>query len=163
MALRYFNPIGAHPSSLIGELPLGTTLILVPIITQTAAGLRDSLTVFGNTYPTPDGSCVRDFIHVVDLAKAHVKALETLAEQKARYYDVYNIGAGKGHSILEVIKIFEKTTGVKIPYTIGPRRTGDVISTYASVNKANRLLNWKAEKSLAEGLKDAWHWQQKIK
>jgi len=162
LSLRYFNPIGAHPSSLIGELPKGVPANLVPYITQAAAGLRDSLTVFGDDYPTTDGSCVRDYIHVVDLAKAHVQALNYLETKPAGFYDVFNIGTGQGSSVLEVIKTFETVSGVKLNYKIGPKRQGDVISTYASVNKANKLLGWKAEKSLADALIDAWHWQQNI-
>lgn len=162
LALRYFNPIGAHPSALIGELPKGTPSILVPFITQTVAGWYKQLTVFGGDYPTPDGTCIRDYIHVVDLAKAHVRALEYLASQKPAFYDVFNIGTGRGNSVLEVIKCFQKVSGQKVPYKIGPRRTGDIMSTYASVDKANKLLGWKAQRTLADALTDAWRWQQTL-
>jgi UDP-glucose 4-epimerase len=163
LSLRYFNPIGAHSSALIGELPIGVPANLVPFITQAAAGLRPNLTVFGNDYPTPDGTNIRDYIHVVDLAKAHIKALEYVGSQKTGTYDVMNIGTGKGSSVLEVINTFEKVTGQKVPYKIGPRRAGDIISTYASVAKAKKVLGWQAQKSLADALADAWNWQQKIK
>jgi len=163
ISLRYFNPIGAHSSALIGELPKGVPSNLVPFLTQTVAGIRDKLTVFGDDYPTPDGTCIRDYIHVVDLAKAHIKALGHLAKQPAKYYDAYNVGTGKGSSVLELIKTFEETTGKKVPYQIGPRRAGDVMSAYASVDKIERGLGWKAEKDLAEALADSWRWQQKLK
>lgn len=162
VALRYFNPIGAHPSSLIGELPKGVPANLIPFVTQTAAGLRDKLIVHGDDYPTPDGSCVRDYIHVVDLAKAHVKAIEYVSRKGPSFYDLVNVGTGTGTSVLEVIRTFEEVTGEKLLYEIGPRRAGDVISTYASVDKANDVLGWKAEKSLAEALLDAWKWQQTL-
>jgi UDP-glucose 4-epimerase len=163
LALRYFNPIGAHPSASIGELPIGTPGNLVPFITQTAAGLRDQITVFGKDYPTPDGTCIRDYIHVVDLAKAHVKALELLFEQKAdNYYDFFNIGTGQGASVLEVIHTFEEVSGVKLNYRFGERRGGDIEQIYAEVDKATNGLGWKAEKSLREGLADAWRWQEKL-
>jgi len=163
ICLRYFNPIGAHPSALIGELPRGVPSILVPFITQTVAGWRDALTVFGDDYPTPDGTCVRDFIHVVDLAKAHIKALEHLDKQPAKYFDIFNIGTGKGNSVLEVIKTFEAATGETVPYKIGPRRAGDIVASYASVDKAKKKLGWAAEKPLSEALADAWRWQQTLK
>ena len=164
LALRYFNPIGAHPSALIGELPRGVPSNLVPFLTQSAAGLRGPLTVFGNDYPTPDGTAVRDYIHVVDLAKAHVKAVEVLAKRsEPAYYDVFNIGTGHGNSVLELIETFEQTTGVKLPYTIGPRRSGDVTTVYAEVTKATEGLGWKAEKTLADSLADAWRWQNQLK
>jgi UDP-glucose 4-epimerase len=162
VALRYFNPIGAHPSALIGELPKGVPANLIPYVTQTAAGLREELTIHGDDYPTPDGSCVRDYIHVVDLAKAHVKAIEYLDEKPATFYDTVNIGTGTGSSVLEVIHTFQKVTGVKVPYKIGPRREGDVVSTYASVDKAKAELGWQAEKALADALEDAWRWQQAL-
>jgi UDP-glucose 4-epimerase len=162
LALRYFNPIGAHSSGLIGELPRGIPANLVPFVTQTAAGIREKLIVFGNHYPTADGTNIRDYIHVVDLAKAHVKALQYIAEQKAGFYDVVNIGTGKGSSVLDVIMTFEKVTGQKLPYQIGPPRLGDVIRLYANVNKAKKVLGWQAEKSLADSLKDAWRWQQTL-
>ena len=163
LCLRYFNPIGAHESSLIGELPNGVPSNLVPFITQTAAGLRKSLTVFGNDYDTPDGTCIRDFIHVVDLAKAHVKALELLDEQtEENYYDVFNVGTGKGYTVLDLINTFEEVSGVKLNYNIGPRRPGDVEKIYAQSDKVNSVMKRKAEKTMAEALRDAWNWQLKI-
>lgn len=163
ISLRYFNPIGAHESSLIGELPNGVPSNLVPFITQTAAGLRASLTVFGNDYDTEDGTCIRDFIHVVDLAKAHVKALERLnEEEKDNYYDVFNVGTGEGYTVLELINTFEEVNGVKLNYTIGPRREGDVEKIYAQSDKVNNVMKWKAEKTMADALRDAWNWQLKI-
>ena len=163
ISLRYFNPIGAHSSALIGELPRGAPSILVPFITQTVAGWRDQLTVFGDDYPTPDGTCIRDYIHVVDLARAHVKALDYLDEQKPSSYDAFNIGTGAGNSVLEVINTFEKATGRKVPYKIGARRAGDIIASYADASKAKEILGWQAEKSLADALTDAWRWQQTLK
>jgi UDP-glucose 4-epimerase len=162
LSLRYFNPIGAHPSALIGELPIGIPSILVPFITQTVAGWHDKLTVFGNDYPTPDGTNIRDYIHVVDLAKAHVKALEYISNKGASFYDEVNIGTGKGSSVLEVINTFEEVTGQKVPYEIGPRRPGDVIASYAGVDKSRQVLGWEAEKTLADALADAWRWQQAL-
>lgn len=163
ISLRYFNPIGAHESSLIGELPNGVPSNLVPFITQTAAGLRPSLTVFGSDYDTPDGTCVRDFIHVVDLAKAHLKALVLLDSQTdADYYDVFNVGTGEGYTVLNLINTFEKVNGVKLNYSIGPRREGDVEKIYAQSDKVNQVMNWYAEKSMADALRDAWNWQLKI-
>jgi UDP-glucose 4-epimerase len=156
--LRYFNPIGAHPSGLIGELPNGVPNNLVPYITQTAAGLREKLTVFGNDYDTADGTCIRDFIHVVDLAKAHVKALEWLAGD-VQSCEAFNIGQGIGNSVLEVIKTFVKVTGQNLNYEIGPRRNGDVEKVWADVTKANEHLHWKTELSLDQALEDAWRWQ----
>ncbi len=164
IALRYFNPIGAHHSALIGELPLGVPQNLVPFITQTAIGLREQLQVFGNDYPTPDGSCIRDYIHVVDLAKAHVIALQRLLSQKnTSDFEVFNIGTGKGSSVLEVVNAFEKVTGNKLNYKIVGRRTGDVVSVYADTSKANKELGWKAEKTMEDGLLSAWNWEQKIR
>ena len=163
ICLRYFNPIGAHESSLIGELPNGVPSNLVPFITQTAAGLRKSLTVFGSDYNTPDGTCVRDFIHVVDLAKAHLKAFQLLDEQESEnYYDVFNVGTGEGYTVLDVIKTFEEVNGVKLNYSIGPRREGDVEKIYAQSDKVNTIMKWKAEKTMADALRDAWNWQLKI-
>ena len=163
LALRYFNPIGAHPSAQIGELPLGVPANLVPFITQTAAGIRSSLTVYGDDYNTPDGTCVRDYIDVMDLADAHVQALKKLIEAEGpSSYDVINIGTGRGETVLNVIKTFEQETGVKLNYTIGPRRAGDVEQVYADVSKANHVLDWTARRPLAESLRDAWHWQQKL-
>jgi UDP-glucose 4-epimerase len=163
ISLRYFNPIGAHPSGLIGELPLGPPANLIPFLTQSVAGLRGPLNVFGNDYPTKDGTAIRDYIHVCDLAIAHLKALEFLLSQKnSNFYDFFNIGTGKGSSVMEVIKSFEKATGEKVQYTIQPKRTGDVIAVYASTDKSNKILNWKADLSLEQSLKDAWRWQQKL-
>lgn len=160
--LRYFNPIGAHPSGIIGELPLGVPDNLVPFITQTGAGLRDSLTVFGNDYKTADGSCVRDYIHVVDLAKAHIKAFEWLEKNNGQC-EAYNVGTGRGNTVLEVINSFEKVSGNKLNYKIGARRDGDVEQIWASPDKAARELGWKAEKSLEDALRDAWKWQEHLK
>ncbi|GAB4045814.1 UDP-glucose 4-epimerase GalE [Spirosoma litoris] len=163
LALRYFNPIGAHPSAQIGELPLGVPANLVPFITQTAAGIRSSLTVYGDDYNTPDGTCIRDYIDVMDLADAHVQALRKLNEATAdASYDVINIGTGRGETVLNVIKTFEQATGVNVNYAIGPRRPGDVEQVYADVSKANNVLGWTARRTLAESLRDAWQWQQKI-
>lgn len=164
VSLRYFNPIGAHPSALMGELPIGIPNNLVPYVTQTAAGVRKKLTVFGNDYNTPDGSCVRDFIHVVDLALVHVKALEYLLRDKHnRLYDVFNVGTGKGISVLELVNTFIRTTGVKLPFVIGPRRPGDIEKVYADPSRANEALNWQAKYSLEDALKHAWAWEQKIR
>ena len=157
--LRYFNPIGAHSSGLIGELPLGTPNNLVPFVAQAAAGLRDTLTVFGNDYETPDGSGVRDYIHVVDLAKAHVKSVDYLKEAEDKV-TILNIGTGRGTSVLEVINTFEKVNNVKVPYTVGPRRPGDIATCYASPAKAEKVLGWKANLSLEQALADTWKWQQ---
>jgi UDP-glucose 4-epimerase len=163
VSLRYFNPVGAHPTALLGELPCGVPNNLVPYITQTAIGKRKQLIVFGNDYNTPDGSCVRDFIHVVDLAKAHIKALLFLAQKKGKFsYDVFNLGMGVGISVLELINKFEKTTGVRLNYSIGPRRAGDVEKTYAEPSKANQELNWKTEFSIEEALLHAWNWERKL-
>ncbi len=163
ISLRYFNPVGAHPSSLIGELPLGTPNNLVPFVTQTAAGLREKLTVFGDDYDTPDGSCIRDYIHVMDLAHAHVKALAYLEKQNENvFYDIFNVGTGQGNSVLELIQTFEKVSGEKLHYEIGPRRQGDVEKVYANVDKANQKLNWHVEHSLEDSLRDSWNWQKKL-
>ena len=162
ISLRYFNPVGAHPSAEIGELPNGVPSNLIPFVTQTAAGIREKLTVFGDTYSTPDGSNIRDFIHVVDLAKAHVAALNLLQKQADNYYDVFNIGTGEGNSVLEVIKTFEKVNNLKLNYVIGPARQGDVIKIYGNVDKAAKLMGWKTEKTLEDSLRDAWRWQQSL-
>lgn len=159
--LRYFNPIGAHPSSLIGELPIGVPLNLVPYITQTAFGIRDILNVFGDDYNTRDGSCIRDYIDVVDLAKAHVLAITRMLEKETSKIEVFNLGTGKGVSVLELVNTFEKATGVKVNYRIAPRRAGDVEQVYADCTKANTVLGWKAEVPLEETLKNAWNWQKK--
>lgn len=162
--LRYFNPIGAHPSVNIGELPLGVPLNLVPFITQTAIGIREQLSVFGNDYTTHDGTCVRDYIHVVDLAKAHVKALKRLIEKKnTDKVEVFNLGTGKGNSVLEVITAFEEVTGQKLNYKIVDRREGDVTEAYADTSKANDVLGWKAELPLEEALSSAWQWEKKVR
>jgi len=164
IALRYFNPIGAHDSSKIGELPLGIPQNLVPFITQTAAGLRDQLSVFGDDYPTEDGSCIRDYIHVVDLAKAHVVALERLLKNRnSNQFETFNIGTGKGSSVLEVVNAFEKVTQQKLNYKIVDRREGDVISVYADTKKANEVLGWKAENSMEESLLSSWNWEKKVR
>ncbi|MEH6535292.1 MAG: UDP-glucose 4-epimerase GalE [Psychroserpens sp.] len=164
IALRYFNPIGAHSSAKIGELPIGVPQNLVPFITQTAAGLRDSLSVFGNDYPTPDGTCVRDYIHVVDLAKAHVIALERLLENKnSSNFETFNVGTGVGSSVLEVIQSFEKVSGESLTYKFAPRREGDVISAYANTEKANNSLGWTAKSTLDDAILSAWKWEKKIR
>lgn len=163
ISLRYFNPIGAHESVLIGELPLGVPANLVPFLTQSVAGLRGALAVFGDDYPTPDGTAVRDYIHVVDLAKAHVSALDLLLKQgEGQYYDYFNIGTGQGSSVLNVINAFEAATGLKVDYSIKPRRDGDVVAVYADCTKSNEVLGWKTEKTLADALGDAWNWQKKL-
>ncbi len=161
IALRYFNPIGAHESALIGELPLGVPNNLVPFITQTAIGIRDQLKVFGNDYPTPDGTPIRDYIHVVDLAKAHVIAVDRMIQDKMKKpFEVFNLGTGKGYSVLEVIKAFEKVSGLKLNYKIVGRREGDVIQVWADPSFSNRELGWKAEKGLEEMVASAWKWEQ---
>ena len=163
ISLRYFNPIGAHPSGQIGELPIGTPQNLVPFITQTAIGQREKLSVFGDDYPTPDGTCIRDYIHVMDLAKAHVVALERLLnDEQEGNYEVFNLGTGTGNSVLEVIRSFESVSGENLNYQIVGRREGDVIAAYADTRKANEVLNWKAEFNLDEALKSAWKWQQEV-
>ena len=162
--LRYFNPIGAHPSAEIGELPLGVPQNLVPFITQTGLGLRKELSVYGNDYATPDGTAVRDYIHVVDLAKAHVIALQRLLKNKnLSPVETFNLGTGTGSSVLEVIQAFEKVSGKKLPYKIVDRREGDITSAYANTDKANNVLGWKAESSLEEAMASAWKWEQKIR
>ncbi|HUH51498.1 MAG TPA: UDP-glucose 4-epimerase GalE [Flavobacterium sp.] len=162
--LRYFNPVGAHESTEIGELPIGVPQNLVPFITQTAAGIRQELSVFGNDYPTSDGTCIRDYIHVVDLAKAHVKALQRLIEKKnSTKVETFNVGTGKGSSVLEVIQAFEKVSGEKLAYKIVGRREGDITSAYADTTKANQMLDWKTELSLEDALLSAWKWEQKIR
>ncbi len=158
--LRYFNPIGAHPSAEIGELPLGVPQNLLPYITQTAIGVRQQLSVFGDDYDTPDGSCIRDYINVVDLAKAHVKAIERMLGHKSEEdVEIFNLGTGQGVSVLELIHTFEEATGVKLNYRIAERREGDITQVWADPQKANTILGWKAETPLAETLKSAWKWQ----
>jgi UDP-glucose 4-epimerase len=162
--LRYFNPIGAHPSAEIGELPIGIPQNLVPFITQTGFGLRKELSVYGNDYPTPDGTAVRDYIHVVDLAKAHVIALQrSLNNKNVSPVETFNLGTGTGSSVLEVIQAFEKVSGQKLPYKIVDRREGDITSAYANTDKANTVLGWKAKSTLEEAMASAWKWEQKIR
>ncbi|MDR9401595.1 MAG: UDP-glucose 4-epimerase GalE [Psychroflexus sp.] len=163
ISLRYFNPIGAHETAYIGELPKGTPQNLVPYITQTAIGIIEELSVFGDDYPTDDGTCIRDYIHVVDLAEAHVVAVERLINQKNKtQFEVFNVGTGKGNSVLEVVKAFETSTGVNLPYKIAPRRSGDVVAAYADTTKANQELGWTAKHSLEDALKSAWKWQKNL-
>lgn len=164
ISLRYFNPVGAHASANIGELPIGVPQNLVPFITQTAAGLRKELSVFGDDYPTPDGTCIRDYIHVVDLAKAHVVALERLLQDaNESNYEIFNLGTGTGSSVLEVINAFEKVSGEQLPYKFAPRRTGDVIQAYADTQKANKVLGWKSQLTLEDAMSSAWKWERKIR
>ena len=159
--LRYFNPIGSHPSALLGELPIGVPNNLVPYVTQTASGIREKLSIWGNDYETPDGTAVRDYIYVVDLAKAHVKALQKLLNEKSEtLIDVYNLGTGKGSSVLEVVEAFETANEVKVPYQICERRAGDITIAYANPDKAERELGWKADTSLEEALRTTWEWQK---
>ncbi len=163
IALRYFNPIGAHETAKIGELPIGVPQNLVPFITQTGAGIREQLSVFGDDYPTADGTCIRDYIHVVDLAKAHVVALQRLIEGKNKSNnEVFNIGTGKGSSVLEVIQAFEQVSNSKLNYKITARREGDITSAYADTHKANNELGWKAESTLDDAMRSAWKWQQQL-
>ena len=162
--LRYFNPVGAHPSNEIGELPLGVPQNLVPFITQTGAGLRKELSVYGNDYPTVDGTCVRDYIHVVDLAKAHVIAMQRLVNKtNTDKLEIFNLGTGTGSSVLEVITAFEKASGQKLPYKIVDRREGDVTEAYANTDKANNVLGWKTQLTLDDAIASAWKWEQKIR
>lgn len=162
--LRYFNPIGAHPSAIIGEMPNGVPANLIPYLTQTAIGIRKELSVFGDDYNTPDGSCIRDFIYVVDLAKAHVCAMAHILDGKMEQaVDVFNVGTGKGNSVLELIHTFEECTGVKLPYKIVGRRAGDIEQVWGNVDKANKVLGWKAEHTLAEALSSAWKWQKELR
>ena len=164
ISLRYFNPIGAHSSAEIGELPIGVPQNLVPFITQTAVGLRDYLSIFGNDYPTPDGTCIRDYIHVVDLAKAHVVALQRLLINKMNIpLEIFNVGTGRGCSVLEIVNAFEKVTDQKLNYKIVDRRSGDVVAVYADIQKANEILGWKSERTMEEALSSAWKWEQKIR
>ena len=162
--LRYFNPIGAHPTAEIGELPIGVPQNLVPFITQTGFGLRKELSVYGDDYPTPDGTAVRDYIHVLDLAKAHVIAMQRLLNKKnLAKVETFNLGTGTGSSVLEVIHAFEKVSGQKLPYKIVDRREGDITSAYANTDKANKVLGWKAKSTLEEAMASAWKWEQKIR
>lgn len=163
ISLRYFNPVGAHESGLIGELPLGVPNNLMPFITQTAAGIHDQLSVFGGDYDTMDGTCIRDYIHVTDLADAHVVAIERLLNQNNDdEFEVFNLGTGKGHSVLELIQSFEKVNGVSVPYKTVNRRPGDAVAIYASTEKANKVLKWKSKRNLDDMTRDAWRWQQSL-
>lgn len=164
ISLRYFNPIGAHSSANIGELPIGVPQNLIPFITQTGLGVREKLSIFGNDYPTPDGTCIRDYIHVVDLAKAHVFAIKRLLEKNnVQSPEVFNIGTGKGVSVLEVIKAFEEVSGVKLNYVFKDRRPGDVVCAFADTSKANNILGWKSKLSLKEALASAWKWEKRVR
>ncbi len=162
VALRYFNPIGAHKSALIGELPLGVPNNLVPYITQTAAGIREKLTVFGQDYNTKDGTCVRDYIHVTDLAIAHVKSLDYIKNHPDNKFEVYNIGTGNGMTVLEILQAFEQVNDLKLNYSIGPRRAGDVEKVWADASKAKNILGWTAQLDLNEMVRSAWAWQQNL-
>jgi len=164
ISLRYFNPVGAHESTFIGELPIGVPNNLVPYVTQTAAGIREKLTVFGNDYDTPDGSCVRDFIHVVDVALAHVSAIHYLNKQApGNLFEPFNLGTGIGVSVLELVKKFIEVTGVNLPYTIGPRRPGDIEKVFADPRKINKAFGWKTKYGLGESLLHAWNWEKKLR
>jgi len=160
LCLRYFNPIGAHPSGFIGELPVGIPNNLLPYITQTAAGIREHLTVFGDDYPTPDGTCIRDYIHVCDVAEAHVRALQ---HEGSLPLDVFNIGTGKGTSVLEMVRSFMDVSGLNLPYQLGARRPGDITEIFANVEKSKRELGWTAQRSVEDALRDAWNWEQQLK
>jgi UDP-glucose 4-epimerase len=157
--LRYFNPVGAHKSSFIGEFPLGKPSNLLPFVTQTAVGKQDFLTVFGNDYPTRDGTCIRDYIHVMDLAEAHVKALAFLEDHKKGCLEAVNIGTGKGTSVLEIISCFEEVSKCKLNWSFGPKREGDVVEIFANCDKASNLLGWKSKLSINDAVIDAWKWE----
>lgn len=161
--LRYFNPIGAHPSAEIGELPNGVPMNLIPFVTQTAIGIRKQLKIFGNDYNTPDKTCIRDYIYVVDLAKAHVKAMQRVLEQETEPVEVFNIGTGHGYSTLEIVEGFERATGVKLPWEYAPRREGDIEAIWGNVDKANKVLGWSADTPLDDILVSAWKWQEKLR
>ena len=164
IALRYFNPIGAHPSALIGELPRGVPQNLVPFITQTAAGIRECLSIFGDDYPTPDGSCLRDYIDIVDLARAHVAAIRRMTECKEREsYEIFNVGTGRAVSVFELVKTFERVNSLKLNYKVAPRRPGDVVAVWADTSLANSVLGWKAERSLDDTLRSAWAWEKHVR
>ena len=163
IVLRYFNPIGAHPSACIGELPNGVPNNLIPFVTQTAIGVREQLTIFGNDYNTPDGTCIRDYIYVVDLAKAHVAAMTRVLDTDGDQLEYFNIGTGNGNSTLEIVETFEKATGVKVNWKYGPRREGDIEKIWGNVDKANKVLGWKADTPLEDVLASAWKWQQKLR
>ena len=163
IVLRYFNPIGAHPSALIGELPNGVPNNLIPYVTQTAMGIREQLTIFGNDYDTPDGTCIRDYIYVVDLAKAHVAAMARVLDQETEPIEYFNIGTGKGTSVLELVHSFERVNNLKLNYKIAPRRPGDVVAIWADTTLANKELGWKAERSLDDTLRSAWAWEKHVR
>ena len=164
IALRYFNPIGAHPSALIGELPRGVPNNLVPYITQTAAGIRECLSIFGDDYPTPDGSCLRDYIDIVDLARAHVHAIDRMVNQRnTERYEVFNVGTGKPVSVFELVRGFEEANNLKLNYKVAPRRAGDVMAVWADTTLANKELNWHAERTLEQTLKSAWEWEKRVR
>lgn len=163
IVLRYFNPIGAHPTALIGELPNGVPNNLIPFVTQTAIGVREQLTIFGNDYDTEDGTCIRDYIYVVDLAKAHVAAMARVLDGNSEALEYFNIGTGKGNSTLEIVKTFEKATGVKLNWKFGPRREGDIEKIWGNVDKANQVLGWRADTPLDDVLRTAWKWQLKLR
>ena len=164
IALRYFNPIGAHPSALIGELPRGVPNNLVPYITQTAAGIRECLSIFGQDYPTPDGSCLRDYIDIVDLAKAHVAAIDRMVEERGKEsYEVFNIGTGRPVSVFELVHVFEEANNLKLNYKVAPRRAGDVPAVWADTTRANEVLGWRAERALVDTLKAAWQWERNVR
>ena len=163
MSLRYFNPIGAHESALIGELPVGKPNNLLPFITQTAAGIHEKLVIFGKDYPTTDGTCVRDYIHVVDLAEAHVKAMDHLLSVKEGCHEIVNVGTGKGTSVLELVRAFEKENNNELNYVFGPKRSGDVIEIYANVDYAFSLLGWRSSRNIKDAVRDAWKWEKSIR
>lgn len=164
IALRYFNPIGAHPSALIGELPRGVPQNLVPFITQTAAGVRECLSVFGDDYDTPDGSCLRDYIDIVDLAKAHVVAIKRMIDGKSKErYEIFNVGTGRAVSVLELVKTFERVNELKLNYRVAPRRAGDIVAIWADTTLANEELGWRAERSLDDTLRSAWAWEKNVR
>ena len=163
IVLRYFNPIGAHPSALIGELPNGVPNNLIPFVTQTAMGIRKELTIFGNDYNTPDGTCIRDYIYVVDLAKAHVAAMKRILDNKSDNIEYFNIGTGHGNTTREIVETFEKATGVKVNWKFGPRREGDIEKIWGDCTKANTVLGWKADTPLSDVLASAWKWQEKLR
>jgi UDP-glucose 4-epimerase len=164
IALRYFNPIGAHPSALIGELPRGVPQNLVPYITQTAAGVRECLSIFGDDYPTEDGSCLRDYIDIVDLAKAHVAAINRMVEGKNKCgYEIFNVGTGRAVSVFELVKTFERVNNLKLNYRVAPRRAGDVVAVWADTTLANEELGWRAERSLEQTLQSAWEWEKRVR
>ena len=161
--LRYFNPIGSHPTAIIGEMPYGVPMNLIPYVTQTAMGIREQLKIFGNDYDTPDGTCIRDYIYVVDLAKAHVKAMERVLDTDNAALEVFNIGTGKGVSTKEIVDAFERATGVKLNWAFAPRRSGDIEKVWADPKKANEVLGWHAETNLDDTLRSAWNWQKKLR